>query len=120
MACLRILLFLWRQFGGTVPLRPEAHNVEIAFSEATGLQQNLDVRASGITIGKLREVEVDKRTSRTIAKLAIEDEYAPLPTGMGAILPTKTLLGETFVELNPGTRGASTGRRARCAGWSAM
>ena len=106
MSCLGILLFLWIQFGGTVPLRPEAYNVEIAFPEATGLQQNLDVRASGITIGKVREVRVDQRTSRTIARLAIEDEYAPLPSDMRAILRTKTLLGETFVELSPGTRGA--------------
>ena len=55
MSCLGILLFLWLQFGGAIPLRPEAYNVEVAFPEATGLQKNLDVRASGITIGKVRD-----------------------------------------------------------------
>jgi phospholipid/cholesterol/gamma-HCH transport system substrate-binding protein len=106
MSCVGILLFLWLQFGGPIPLRPEAYNIEIAFPEATGLQKNLDVRASGITIGKVREVSVDKPTSRTLAKLAIDSEYAPLPSDMKAILRTKTLLGETFVELTPGTSGA--------------
>ena len=106
MSCVGILLFLWLQFGGPIPLRPEAYNIEIAFPEATGLQKNLDVRASGITIGKVREVSVDKPTSRTLAKLAIDSEYAPLPSDMKAILRTKTLLGETFIELTPGTRGA--------------
>jgi virulence factor Mce-like protein len=106
MSCVGILLFLWLQFGGPIPLRPEAYNVEIAFPEATGLQKNLDVRASGITIGKVRDVRVDHDTSRTVAKLAIDEEYAPLPSDMRAILRTKTLLGETFVELTQGTRGA--------------
>ena len=106
LSCVGILLFLWLQFGGPLPLRPEAYNIEIAFPEATGLQKNLDVRASGITIGKVRDVRVDHRTSRTVAKLAIDSEYAPLPSDMKAILRTKTLLGETFVELTPGTRGA--------------
>ena len=105
-SCVAILLFLWLQFGGPLPLRPEAYNVNIAFPEATGLQKNLDVRASGITIGKVRDVDVDTRTSRTLARLAIDKEYAPLPSDMKAILRTKTLLGETFVELTPGTRGA--------------
>jgi phospholipid/cholesterol/gamma-HCH transport system substrate-binding protein len=106
MSCVGILLFLWLQFGGPIPLRPEAYNIEIAFPEATGLQKNLDVRASGITIGKVRDVRVDHGTSRTLAKLAIDEEYAPLPSDMRAILRTKTLLGETFVELTPGTSGA--------------
>jgi phospholipid/cholesterol/gamma-HCH transport system substrate-binding protein len=106
MSCVGILLFLWLQFGGPIPLRPEAYNIEIAFPEATGLQKNLDVRASGITIGKVREVRVEHGTSRTLAKLAIEEDYAPLPSDMRAILRTKTLLGETFIELSQGTRGA--------------
>jgi virulence factor Mce-like protein len=106
MSCIGILLFLWLQFGGATPLRPERYTVEIAFPEATGLQKNLDVRASGISIGEVRDTRVDHRTGRTLARLAIDAEYAPLPSDMRAILRTKTLLGETFVELTPGTRGA--------------
>ena len=105
-SCLGILLFLWIQFGGAVPLKPEAYNVEIAFPEATGLQKNLDVRASGITIGKVRDVRVDGSRGRTVARLAIEHDFAPLPADMRAILRTKTLLGETFIELTPGSGGA--------------
>ena len=106
MSCIGILLFLWLQFGGPIPLRPEAYTVDIAFPEATGLQKNLDVRASGITIGKVRDVRVEHRSKRTLARLAIDAEYAPLPSDMRAILRTKTILGETFVELTPGTNRA--------------
>jgi virulence factor Mce-like protein len=106
MSCVGILLFLWLQFGGPIPLRPKAYEVRIAFPEATGLQKNLDVRASGITIGKVRDVEVDQGTSRTLTTLSIDEDYAPLPSNMRAILRTKTLLGETFVELTPGSKTA--------------
>jgi phospholipid/cholesterol/gamma-HCH transport system substrate-binding protein len=106
MSCMGILLFLWVQFGGPLPLKPKAYAIEVGFHEATGLQKNLDVRASGITIGKVRDVRVDRDTSRTVATLSIDRDYAPLPSDMHAILRTKTLLGETFVELSPGTRTA--------------
>ena len=106
MSCLGILLFLWLQFGGPIPLQPEAYRMKVAFPEATGLQKNLDVRMSGITIGEVRDTEVEQRTSRTLATLVIDEEYAPLPTDTKAILRTKTLLGETFVELTPGSRNA--------------
>jgi phospholipid/cholesterol/gamma-HCH transport system substrate-binding protein len=106
LSCIGILLFLWLQFGGPIPLRPEAYRMQVAFPEATGLQKNLDVRMSGISIGEVRNVEVEKKTSRTLATLVIDEQYAPLPTDTRAILRTKTLLGETFVELTPGTRDA--------------
>ena len=106
LSCIGILLFLWLQFGGPIPLRPEAYTIDIAFPEATGLQKNLDVRMSGITIGEVRDVEVEKKSSRTLATLQIKEEYAPLPSDTRAILRTKTLLGETFVELSPGSRAA--------------
>jgi virulence factor Mce-like protein len=106
LSCLGILLFLWLQFGGTLPLKPKAYQIQIGFREATGLQKNLDVRASGITIGKVRDVRVDHATGRTVATLAIDREFAPLPSDMHAILRIKTLLGETFVELSPGTSTA--------------
>ena len=106
MSCVGILLFLWLQFGGPIPLRPEAYTIEVGFHEATGLQKNLDVRASGITIGKVSDTRVDHDSGRTVATLSIEEDFAPLPSDMRAILRTKTLLGETFVELSQGTKSA--------------
>ena len=66
-----------------------------------------DVRISGVPVGKVKTIEPDnadgplgrRRSSST-------PSYAPLPSDARAILRQKTLLGETYVELTPGTRAA--------------
>ena len=106
LSCFGIVLFLWIQFGGSTPLKPEGYRVKVAFPEAIGLAKDVDVRAAGITIGTVREVEVDQESNRALATLAIGSRYAPLSSDARAILRRKTLLGETFVEITTGTKGA--------------
>jgi phospholipid/cholesterol/gamma-HCH transport system substrate-binding protein len=106
LSCFAILLFLWMQFGGSTPLKPEGYRVKVAFPEAIGLNQDVDVRAAGITIGTVRKVEVDHESNRALATLVLESRYAPLSSDARAILRRKTLLGETFVEITTGTKGA--------------
>ncbi|HEX8068139.1 MAG TPA: MlaD family protein [Thermoleophilaceae bacterium] len=108
MSCVGLLLFLWLSFGGAIPLRPQPYEVKVAFPEATGLLRNLDVRSAGITIGKVADVDVEHASSRSLATLSLDPEYAPLANDSRATLRTKTLLGETFVELTLGSRDAPT------------
>lgn len=105
-SCFAILLFLWLRFGGATPLKPESYLVKVGFPEAVGLLQDLDVRTAGITIGTVRDVEVETKTNRAVATLALEREYAPLSSDARAILRRKTLLGETFVEITTGSEEA--------------
>lgn len=105
-SCFGILLFLWLQFGGATPLKPERYLVKAGFPEAVGLLKDVDVRTAGITIGTVREVEVEERSKRAVATLAIDPAYAPLASDARAILRRKTLLGETFVEITTGSRDA--------------
>ena len=102
--CFCILFFLWHNFGGPVPLKPEGYQVKVAFPEAVGLAQDIDVRASGVTIGSVRRTELDRAAGRTLATLTIDAEFAPLGEDARAVLRRKTLLGETFVEITPGSR----------------
>ena len=106
LSCFAILLVLWLQFGAPVPLKAEGYRVKVGFPEALGLSKDIDVRISGITVGTVREVEVDRRTSRALATLALDSKYAPLASDARAILRRKTLLGEGFIEIAPGTRRA--------------
>ena len=103
-SCFGILLFLWLQFGGATPLKPEKYLVKVGFPEAVGLLQDVDVRTAGITIGTVRDVEVEEHTNRAVATLALDEAYAPLSSDSRAILRRKTLLGETFVEITTGSR----------------
>ena len=103
-SCFGILLFLWLQFGGATPMKPEKYLVKVGFPEAVGLLQDLDVRTAGITIGTVRDVEVEESSNRAVATLALDAEYSPLSQDARAILRRKTLLGETFVEITTGSR----------------
>jgi phospholipid/cholesterol/gamma-HCH transport system substrate-binding protein len=106
LSCFGLLLFLWLAFGGAVPLKPKGYRFQAAFDEAAQLAIEGDVRISGVPVGKVKAIEPDKRTGRTLAVIEMESRYAPVPSDAKAILRQKTLLGETYVELTPGTKGA--------------
>jgi phospholipid/cholesterol/gamma-HCH transport system substrate-binding protein len=102
LSCFGLLLFLWLSFGGAIPLKPKGYQVKVAFPEATTLATEADVRIAGVSVGKVRKLEVDGANDRTLATIELEREFAPLRTDARAMLRQKTLLGETYVELTPG------------------
>src|SRR5690242_7415578 len=106
LSCFGLLLFLWLAFGGPVPLKPKGYRIHASFAEATQLATEADVRISGVPVRKVKAVEPDKRTGRSDVTIELQSRYAPLPSDTRAILRQKTLLGETYVELTPGTAGA--------------
>jgi phospholipid/cholesterol/gamma-HCH transport system substrate-binding protein len=106
LSCFGLLLFLWIAFGGSIPLKPKGYRFVTSFSEATQLAQEADVRISGVPVGRVKTIEPDKKTGRSNVVIQLESRYAPLRSDAKAILRQKTLLGETYVELTPGTKGA--------------
>jgi virulence factor Mce-like protein len=107
LSCFGLLLFLWLAFGGPVPLKPKGYRFDVSFAEGTQLAQEADVRISGVPVGKVKTVENNPKTGRSVATIEMEERFAPVPKDSKAILRQKTLLGETYVELTPGN-----GRRA--------
>jgi phospholipid/cholesterol/gamma-HCH transport system substrate-binding protein len=103
LSCFGILLFLWVTFGGPTPFRAKTYEVKIPFTEATQLAEQSDVRISGVNVGKVQRIELDPDGDEAIAVTAIDAQYAPLPESTRAMLRTKTLLGETYIELSPGS-----------------
>jgi phospholipid/cholesterol/gamma-HCH transport system substrate-binding protein len=104
LSCFGILLFLWITFGGPTPFKAKPYEVEIPFNEATQLAQQSDVRISGVSVGKVQDIVLAPDGKHALAKVDINDKYGPIPRDTRAILRTKTLLGETYVELTPGSR----------------
>lgn len=104
LSCFGILLFLWVTFGGPTPFRAKNYEIKVPFSEATQLAEQSDVRISGVNVGKVQNIELAPNRSQALATVSIDDQYAPLPESTRAILRTKTLLGETYIELTPGSR----------------
>jgi phospholipid/cholesterol/gamma-HCH transport system substrate-binding protein len=102
LSCFGILIFLWLNFGGSVPLQPKGYRVKVSIPEATQLAQEADVRISGVPVGKVKTLEPNEQTGLTDTEIQIDSRYAPIPNDTRAILRQKTLLGETYVELSPG------------------
>ena len=115
LSCFGLLLFLWVAFGGPVPLKSESYRVKTYFPEAVGVAVESDVRIGGVSVGKVKSLELapaDRRLEGqdvTEIEMEIKPEFAPLATDSRAILRSKTLLGETYVELTSGTNPKDSG-----------
>ncbi len=103
LSCFGILLFLWVTFGGPTPFKARSYQITVPFTEASQLAEQSDVRISGVDVGKVESIELGPNGHESVALLNIDAKYAPLPQRTRAILRTKTLLGETYVELSPGS-----------------
>ena len=109
LSCFGLILFLWIAFGGPIPLKPKSYRVTAYFPEATQLAIESDVRIGGVSVGKVKEIQLapaDQRVNgkdTTEAVIEIAPEFAPISEDSEAILRQKTLLGETYVELTSGT-----------------
>lgn len=102
ISCFGLALFLWTAFGGPVPLKAQGYRIQVPFTEAAQLAEAADVRISGVSVGRVTNVEGDEQ-GKALATLELDSRYAPVPRDTRAMLRQKTLLGETYVELTPGS-----------------
>lgn len=102
-SCVGLLIFLWISFGGTLPLAPQGYRFSVEFDQGVELATQAQVQISGVTVGRVVSIGLDHRTGLSRAVIQIDNQYAPRPADTHAILRAKTLLGETYVELSPGT-----------------
>ena len=103
-SCVGLLIFLWISFGGATPFAGQGYLLNAEFPSAVELATQADVRISGVNVGKVISVTLDHRTHLTRVVMEIDSQYAPRPADTRAILRSKTLLGETYVELTPGSQ----------------
>src|SRR5919199_767092 len=112
LSCFGLILFLWIAFGGPIPLKSKSYEITAYFPEATQLAKESDVRIGGVSVGKVKSIELapeDKRVQgadTTQATIEIEPQFAPISSDARAILRQKTLLGETYIEITPGSQNA--------------
>ena len=102
LSCFGLLLFLWVAFGGPVPLASKSYRIGLTFDEATQLAVESDVRISGVSVGKVKSIELD---DDGLADATIEiDRSTPDPVDTQVDpAPEDTCSVETYVELTPGS-----------------
>ena len=109
LSCFSLMLFLWVTFGGPTPIKPESYRFTAYFPEATRLATEADVRIGGVSVGKVKSVELAPADLRVngkdvaAAEIEIDPAFAPISSDARAILRQKTVVGETFVEITAGS-----------------
>jgi phospholipid/cholesterol/gamma-HCH transport system substrate-binding protein len=100
LSCFALLMFLWESFGGPLPLKPKGYRFNVAFPRSFSLAEESDVRISGVEVGHVVSLKLNDE-GRTEATVELNGRYAPIREDMHAILRTKTILGETYIQLIP-------------------
>jgi phospholipid/cholesterol/gamma-HCH transport system substrate-binding protein len=73
------------------------------FRQAGGLREGFTVRVDGAPVGKIDKLTLDKQDN-VVAKLKIDKSAAPMGRNVRATARAADLLGEKFVDLEPGNR----------------
>jgi phospholipid/cholesterol/gamma-HCH transport system substrate-binding protein len=72
------------------------------FSEASGLQEDNDVRIAGVKVGKVSDIELDGAS----VKVSFKVKDAWLGDRTSAAIKIKTLLGQKYLSLDPQGQGS--------------
>lgn len=108
VSCFALLLGLWIAFGGTAPLKPRGYRMHVRLPDAGYLQPQADVRISGVTVGRVIRLAPAGATGDTDVLVEIDGPFAPRPSDTRVRLRQKTLLGEIYLSLTPGSGRAAT------------
>jgi len=103
MSCFGLLLWLWFSFGGPLPLRPEGYRIKAQMPESSLLVKEANVRMAGLDIGKVKNLSLSRQGGNEV-EMEIDPAFAPVPRDVRAILRQKSLLGQIYIELTPGSR----------------
>jgi phospholipid/cholesterol/gamma-HCH transport system substrate-binding protein len=101
LSCIGLLIYLWSAFGGPIPLKPTGYRFTAYYPNATQLIEQTDVRMAGVDVGHV--VSVAQQGELTKAVIEVNPANAPIPADTRTVLRRKTLLGEPFIQLVPGT-----------------
>lgn len=100
LVCVGTLAYLFTLAGGRIRLN-EPYNANALVPDAFNIVNNSDVRVRGVTVGRVREITPDGGISKI--KFEIEKKAGkPIYNDATVRVRTKTLVGESYIELNRG------------------
>ncbi|MBO0809784.1 MAG: MCE family protein [Actinobacteria bacterium] len=85
---------------------PSSYLLQIPTADASGIFPGSDVTIAGVNAGSVRSVRVSSGGDAVITA-AINPSFTPVHTSATAQIRPKSLLGEMYVALDPGTAGAA-------------
>ena len=80
----------------------DSYTVTASFENSGGLKVKSPVSAAGVKIGQVKSISFDPKTYQSVVEMAIYSQYNTLPSDTTASVFTAGLLGEQYVNLEPG------------------
>ena len=105
LSCFGILLYLWVSFGGPTPLKPTGYRFEVQMPESALLVNEAPVRMAGLDVGRVKDKSLEREGGQRVV-VEMEDEFAPIPSDSRVMLRQKSLLGQIYIEITPGSPDA--------------
>ncbi|UCF30291.1 MAG: MCE family protein [bacterium] len=102
-----ILVFMYGTMQVTHLGEKRGYELQAVFKNVSGLEENAPVRMVGVTIGRVRDIEVIDRHAKVI--LLIE-EGRSIDRDASLSIRTQGILGDKYVEITPGTAEKYYGR----------
>jgi phospholipid/cholesterol/gamma-HCH transport system substrate-binding protein len=101
-----VFLFLSVRFGGPGPRFSDPYELSATFRDVQGLAPRADVLIRGVKVGEV--AAIDAAGTRARVRLDLDRDQAPVARDATLRVGQKTLLGEAYVELDPGHRKLGT------------
>lgn len=78
------------------------YQVTAYFDDVGGLRERGAVRAGGVTVGRVTSIQYDQRTYKARVTISVDPRYDRFPRDTLASIYTSGLLGEQYINLDPG------------------
>lgn len=80
----------------------DGYRVEASFENIGSLKVRSAVTMAGVRVGRVADIRINKDNYQAVVVLNIDGRYKNLPIDTGASILTAGLLGEQYIELEPG------------------
>jgi len=81
----------------------DSYTIVAHFENSGGLKVKSPVSVAGVRIGRVSAIKLDRESHESIVEMQIDAQYNNLPVDSGASIYTAGLLGEQYINLDPGS-----------------
>jgi phospholipid/cholesterol/gamma-HCH transport system substrate-binding protein len=99
--CFLISSYFFGLAGTHILPSEKPYSVQAVVPTAVSLAKAGDVREAGVNVGRVKKIA--DRGNATIMQLDLEKKYAPVYNDATVLLRAKSVAGENYVEIDPGT-----------------
>jgi phospholipid/cholesterol/gamma-HCH transport system substrate-binding protein len=105
LAAIAVLGWMAFRLGTLNKYRESYYQVNTVFDQVTGLKEGTAVEIAGISVGRVGPISLYEDKARVVLLIL---NGVTLPTDTHAYIKSQGILGDKYVELVPGLRGAET------------